>query len=301
MTRYVLLAAVVVTASTTGCDSIVAGACEPGMVEIDGHCRLAEGEQPDAGPGPSGVDARDPVDPTGADAMVCTADTETDPLNCGVCGHVCGTGICVDGECLGEVHGHAVVIGHDYAQHNAAMARVLGNAVGLSTRSPLRVATWRGTASHAATVGTDQALTEGLTQIGRAWTSVTAEDLASATTVADVIVIDAQRGAAADMTTLGASLAAPFATFIADGGVVVVLEGASGTSHDLATAANLATITAIATDTGPTITIGIATDGVATGVPQPYFGAASTVWFTTASPGVLVDDAGHPVAIHTTP
>lgn len=302
MTRSTLIFAALAVLCGAGCDSLVAGQCEDGMVEIDGHCRLATGDEPDAGgPGPTGVDARDP-DPTGgADAAVCTADTMTDPMNCGACGVVCDTGICIDGACAGDVTGHAVVIGHDYAAHNAAMARVLGNAVALSTRSALRIVRWHGTASHQAVVGTDQALTEGMTQLGRAWTPVTAEDLIAATTVADVIVIYAQRGPAADMAALGATLAAPFASFIADGGVVVVLEGDAGTSHDLATAAGLATITGITAETGPVITIGVATDGVATGVPQPYYGAASTVWFTTPSPGVLVDAAGHPVAIHTSP
>ena len=103
------------------------------------------------------------------------------------------------------------------------------------------------------------------------------------------------------MAALGASLSAQLATFIVDGGVVVVLEGAGGTSHHFATAAGLATITGITAAEGATVSIGVPTDGVATGVPAPYYGASSTVTFQTASPGVLVDEGGYPIVVHATP
>jgi hypothetical protein len=310
MTRP-FLACAALAALATGCDSLVSGECEPGMSMIEGQCRLAD--EPDADPGPDpgpevdaapgapdaapGTDA----DPTTPDAPVCTADVMTDPMNCGACGVVCITGLCAEGACVGDVHGHAVVIGHDYASHHPAMSRVIGNAAALSTRSPLRIVRWRGTATAQAAAGSDAALAEGLAQVGRPWTAVSADTLTAATDGSDVIVIYAQRGASADMAALGASLAEPFDAYILGGGVIVVLEGDGGTSHALATAAGLATITAIAPANGTTVSLGIPTDGVATGVPLPYYGAASTVWFTTPSPGVLLDDQGHPVAIHTSP
>ena len=101
MTRSTLMFTTLAVFAATGCDSLVAGQCEDGMVEIDGHCRLATGDEPDAGgPDPTGVDARDP-DPTGGpDAAVCTADTMTDPMNCGACGNICAPGMtCRRGNC----------------------------------------------------------------------------------------------------------------------------------------------------------------------------------------------------------
>src|SRR5580692_3141859 len=39
------------------------------------------------------------ADVTRADSSVCSADTGSDPLNCGICGHSCLGGGCADGLC----------------------------------------------------------------------------------------------------------------------------------------------------------------------------------------------------------
>ena len=83
----------------------------------------------------------------------CT-DVTTAPSDCGSCGHVCASGICVAGQCAGELAGHIVAIGHDYQQRNAAMARVIGNAAALASSENLGIAHVAGTATVASRNGT---------------------------------------------------------------------------------------------------------------------------------------------------
>jgi hypothetical protein len=143
----------------TGCfDSLLGAPCKQGYTVSDGKCVIEQGVSPpdalhipdaqmtpiaDAGPDGNPPDGNPPDgNPPDAppDAPTCTADTQNDPANCGVCGHACASGICSTGLCAGDPRGHVVAIGHDYASANTPMLRVLGNAAALpSTRtSPSR-------------------------------------------------------------------------------------------------------------------------------------------------------------------
>jgi hypothetical protein len=300
-----------VVAALAGCDSIVGGRCPEGMFESGGECRT--------GVDPGGPDA-DPSDPpdadepseqpdatvaTGVDAATlpdapgCTADVMNDPMNCGECGIVCATGLCELGVCLGQPTGHVVVIGHDFDDHNAAMARVIGNAAALATTTPIRIARWRGTAFDPVVTGANQALNQGLAAIGRNWVAVaTTGDPMAALDTADVFVVHAQRGDGDMLAQTGAAWQPALAAFLDEGGVVIVLEGEQGTSHRLAVAAGLVDIAGITASSATAVSVVAPTDAVVTGVPSPYFASATSVWFDTPHPGVIADGSGRPIVIH---
>ena len=162
---------------------------------------------PDASPD-AGVDA--PLPP---DAPICAApskicggtctDVTSDPQDCGTCGHVCASGICTAGACVGELAGHIVAIGHDYQQHNVAMARVLGNAAALASSTDLGIAHVTGTATLASRTGTTASLASSLTAIGRISHAVALPAVGAPLTGIDVLVIDAQTGDGAVAEALG--------------------------------------------------------------------------------------------------
>ena len=68
-------------------------------------------------------------------------DLNSDPLNCGSCGNVCPTGLCQGRTCVGATVGHVVLMCMNYEQslQNAPQTVLLGNAVFLPLRNPVRV------------------------------------------------------------------------------------------------------------------------------------------------------------------
>lgn len=289
-----------VMAILAGCDSIVDGRCRAGYV-LEGDVCIARAGAPDAG---SETPDSSPdagllitVDAPSDSGFVCTADVMNDPLNCGSCGHICASGLCTAGFCEGEPRGHIVAIGHDYATHHSANARVFANAAGLGKSYNLGIAWWPGDpTNHGAVVAT---LTTGLQAQGRPWHAVafaaTPSPTAFATT--DVLVVDPQHGpppasAAAWATTVDA--------FVRAGGVVIVLEGAAGTSYRLAAELGLYTVTPPVDVTGGHAIVSAPNDAVAQQVLSPYAASTTSVAFPGATGAVVTTTAGSPIVFHLT-
>ena len=320
-TRYVLAAMLLLA----GCyDSLVSDPCAPGYtlqggtcVAITGSGSGSDGSGSGSGSGSGEVNpgvtlgGTGPVHPGGGE-VVCAAplsqcglacvDLTSDPLNCGRCGHVCATGLCSASMCVGAVPGHVVAIGHDYTHSEPAMNRVIANAILLGVPGNVRVGWWRGTATAAAASGEVNAAHAGLHGLGRTWTDTTLtgdltdQELAGI----DTLVIEAQTGDGNAAQATGANWTSVLDNFLANGHVVVVLEGASGVSYRLASGAGLYDVSAPTDVSGQTVAVASASDAVATGVPSPYLGKTSTVSFAGAPAAVIVDDAGNPVVFHIT-
>jgi hypothetical protein len=170
----------------------------------------------------------------------------TDADNCGGCGVACGPGIaCVDGACEGITGGasggQAVVIAANYG--DVALgdpeAVLLGNALFLHPSEPLRVLDYAEhvqIGSPALEIVTDLMGDEAIIRdrTVQAWTLPSDNQLhaALATDAFDVLLVRDQDGAPEDrLVQIGASWKQALASFMAKGGVVVVLGSTLGNNE----------------------------------------------------------------------
>ena len=293
-----------------GCfDSLLGSPCRPGLTLRDGQCIVEQSDVdggvktpdsltlvvPDAGfTNDSGTDAG--TSPDGSpDAQTCAADLQTDPLNCGVCGHACLSGICTAGICEGDPRGHVVAIGHDYVASNAPMIRVLGNAAALGAHHDLAIARW-----SAPSAKVTSALTVSLAQLGRSSHSVTlpASPSPNAFAAADVIIFDPRTADGVVEEATGVAWNGAFSQFLLDGGVVIVLEGGGGTNHRFARGAGLFMTTTPVVVTGAHLQVFAPTDAVAQQVISPYYAASSTVVFPNLAPVIAAPATPGAVVFH---
>lgn len=276
-------------------------------------------------PDTSAPDAEEDASPpdTGApDVLVCSAPlvacrgvcipVDSDGQNCGACGKICPSNICVAGVCQGATPGDVVVIGHDFAEAwlGSAQAKVLLNAVTIPTTDPIRILSYEDGASPLAVAQVRALVTAGVhgrgVQIVRApdATFLTAPSLS---TLYDVVLV--HDGAGATPSALGASWATGLGTFTQKGGVVVALDGASTDMPSLLTATGLVSIASHTTLLeGTHLEVSAPADVVGTQVLSPYAAIGVTVGFgSVLAPDLTVvvrektvAGDGAPVVLHRT-
>ena len=292
-----------------GCSSLVSDPCMPGYSVIDGVC-TPDGLTGTFIPPPPEVrgELPDPRGPKGTVPLVCELptivcngtcmDLSADPDNCGHCGRVCSSGICAASSCVGDLPGHIIAIGHDYAAADAAMDRVLGNAVGAAGGTTIRVGWWQGTATQQGAVA---AAHRGLAQTARASSDLTITTITPAQLgEVDTVVIEPQLGDGDAAEASGGQAAGALASFLASGHVVVVLETTGGVSYRYAAGAALFTVAAPVDATATQVTVAAPADVVAAGVVSPYFAKTSSVGYPGVAQPVIVDGAGDAVVFHAT-
>jgi len=278
---------------------------------IDGGV-LIDGMIVDAGPlidAPDAmVDAAVDASIDAPDAMVCPmpttlcrnvcVDTSSDPDNCGACGRVCASGVCTLGVCAGVVRGQVVAIGHDYRSHHAAMARVLGNSTALGVHFDVGIARLRGSAASASVSGTSSAIASSMATLGRPWHSVTLPATGAQLNNIDVLVVDAQLGDGAVAEALGAAWRNSLNNFLTRGGVVIVLEGASGVSYRFAIGANLYTVGAPVEATGELAVVADGADATTQQVASPYLAETTSVSLPGLQHAAITTFGGATVVFH---
>ena len=242
--------------------------------------------------------------PTTLCGNVCV-DLDTDPDHCGSCPNECESGLCVDGECADATAGHIVVIGHDYEQSNPGMRRLVGNAVFLGLGNSVPVLVWEGDSTPLLRNRTDAAIDQVAGEVGRAWVRTAATSVASVAAQLEdhqVFLIYSQRnGDDETFTAEGSEWATALDTFTRLGRTVILLdgEGDHGGTFQILGPSGLFVASGRTAVTDQTLQVVNPIDGVAANVPVQYTGEQSTVSFTTAEPGHVVDsDDDSPVVVH---
>ena len=253
-------------------------------------------------------------------------DLQNAPVNCGVCGKICASGICTMGVCQGSTPGDIVLIGHDYSGASASStpAKLLTNAVFIPSTNPLRVLSYEQYATATAVANAKSSINASAVLRARTvkyTVSNTAADLSvpGLESKFDVILVhDQAMLPLVQAATDGANDAAALLQYTKAGGVIVVLSGANG-ADAMPTWISSAGLVSLAGDTFLPTTPPPATrasvvapgDDVGTLTVSPYAVGVRSVSFQSNEPEsatvtfvVLTGSApgplGDPVVIHKT-
>lgn len=238
---------------------------------------------------------------------------DSDGQNCGACGKICPSNICVNGECQGATPGDVVLIGHDYtnALSGSAQTKVLVNALTIPTTDPIRVLSYENGASANAVSRAKALAAAGIR--GRSVQFVVAEsanDLGSSTLARSYDIVLIHDASAGDPVVTGASWADSLNTFTVKGGVVIALDNGLSPMPELLSSSGMLAVTShtLMAD-GTHLAVTDAADVVGAQVLSPYAAFGSPITFQgVADPNVEFDwvvraldsggSLGDPVVLH---
>ncbi|HSY23962.1 MAG TPA: hypothetical protein VK841_17660 [Polyangiaceae bacterium] len=249
-------------------------------------------------------------------------DTTSDPLNCGTCNNVCVSQFCQDSQCIGTTSGGLIFIGHDYDETSTSrtQSNELSNAVFIPQANPLRVLEYDRYATHQALGQIGSILNAVAVNLGRTLTIIATSidaDIPNSLSLQnyDVFLMPDQStapaGALASLgSASGGNWGPTLASFAQNGGVVVVLDGGTGTGEmpQFLTSSGLLDVTAQTELPARTELDDIARGDVeSVGLVAPYLSSGNVVSLTTEPNGSSVvyvivtggdSGAGAPVVIH---
>lgn len=208
---------------------------------------------------------------------------DSDAANCGACGKICPSNICVAGECQGAMPGDVVLIGHDFtnAGSGSAQAKVLVNAFSIPTTDPIRVLSYEDGASYEAVTDAKNLALAGIKGRDIQFTRASsASALASATLGKSYDIVLIHDASAGDPAVIGASWAASLGTFASKGGVVVAIDDGTSPMPSLLSSSGLLTVTSHTT-LAPSahLLVSNAADVIGAQVLSPYAAFGSPVSF----------------------
>ncbi len=332
-------------AGEAGGDNTGDGGPSGGVTGLDGS--LGDG-QPDASCGPPPYDRPEACgdcatqctgntplcSPDGMGSYVCVmkcdppltlcgnqcVDLNIDPMHCGSCPNICPSGICQGAKCVGANVGHVVLACMDYSAPvaNSPQTVLMGNAIFLPIRNPVRVLAYTENAPAAVRVKVNQDINAAATARGRAFaitTSATSADVTAKLNINDFdlfLIYDQSAAPKGELATVGAAwqTSTVLSSFAAAGGVIVALSGGDGTKEmdQLFTNSGLLDVSAETSAAGVTLYNRAPADALGINVISPFLAPTNSCTFTTgtvpdsddifvirdaASPAV-----GSPVVVH---
>lgn len=244
-------------------------------------------------------------------------DTNTDPRHCGMCFNVCPSGICQAGMCVGATSGHIVVACADYRQsfQSSPQTTLLGNAIFLAPKNPVRVLAYEEFANETVTTQVDQTIDWAGQARGRTATITKASSAGQVTADLNIfdyealLIYDQQFGNAGLLSNRALAMQMAIDQFARAGGVVVVLGGPGGAMDRFVTDANLLSVSGQTDITFDVVQNVAPADAIGINVLSPFIALNRTCTWTTSTPSdpttvwVVTDQPGDggtaaPVVVH---
>jgi hypothetical protein len=244
-------------------------------------------------------------------------DLNIDARNCGTCGTVCPSGICQGKKCVGAYVGHVVLACMDYQSPapNTPQTALIGNAVLLPIRNPVRILAYTEYVSPVAKARVDTAIAYAAQARNRTYSITTMDKSTMATAMVNIsnydvfLVYDQNVAPAGQMAVVGAAwkMSSVVNSFAAAGGIVLVLSGGSSEMDEFLSNAELLDVSAQTVVSGSTIYNRAPGDSMGSNVISPFLAPVDTCSFTTtttpdASTIFVVRDTatglGEPIVVH---
>ena len=299
------------------------GQCVPNLFDTPEQCGACNAECPSAKPtcSPDGAGGYKCVLVCDSPLKECNGkcvDFNIDASNCGSCGHVCASGICQGGTCVGAYDGNIMLACMNYQTPVAGAPQtvLMGNAVFLTLREPVRILAYTEFASAESRAKVDQDIAWAASARQRTF-KISALDkytVASASlniTNYDVFLIYDQAAApAGELATIGAAWQASSVldSFAAAGGMIIGLSGGASEMDQFFTASGLLAISGqTPVVTGSTLYKSSLGDALGANLISPFAAPGDSCTFTTnvmqdSSTSFVVRDqpsgGGDPVVVH---
>jgi len=233
-----------------------------------------------------------PVTPVTPQPLTCAAPTvlchgacisvDSDPRNCGACGRICPSNICVAGVCQGATPGDVVLIGHDQAStwSGSVQGKVLSNAVGIPTTDPIRVLSYEWPVDSSVTTNTRNVLKTNINNRKIEFTYATPDHIDSMSLYASYDVVLLHGAPSANGASLGGRWASSLQKFTKSGGVLVAIDNGDAEMPELITGTGLLSVgwhTKLANGTQLIVTA--PNDSVGSKLLSPYSSFGTSVGF----------------------
>ncbi len=288
-------------------NALVGGRCLEGYAESRGTCVFAaasDGSRTPQSDAEAGSDAFLPSTPDASDgetgvppdascpppSLVCLnrcISVESDPFNCGACGRVCASRLCIERECVGETPGSIVLIGHGMTKALASSSRaaLLRNAVTIPPSDPIRILAYDLGTSAQGALAVRTLIGTRVKNRDVVFSTATDADLDSDTIYATYDVVLFSGGLSGDAATLGTRWATALQTFTTKGGVLVALDSGEADIPTFLTSANLLAVGAhVAVADATELVVASPANVVGSRVPSPFLASSPSMAFSGAPP-----------------
>ena len=233
-------------------------------------------------------------------------DFNVDANNCGACGTVCPSSICQAGGCVGAYVGHVVLACMNYQTpaQNTPQTALMGNAVLLPLRNPVRILAYTEFVPAAARAKVDQDIAYAASARGRSVAITQLSASANATATLNILdydvflIYDQSAAPTGQMASVGSAWhsSSLLSSFAAAGGVIIGLSGGTSEMAQFFTSSGLMDVSAETVVSRQTLYNRASGDAMGVNVISPFLAPLDTCTFTTQ----LVPDADNIFVIRDT-